>query len=103
MDRYPELRTAIKQNFGSIYQFIRESEVAKSTVEHLILGNLNEAAERNAQAKIQEALTRLRPDADLSEIWIRQEPQEKNNLVMEIPSGAKRLRINLGKVDVTFE
>lgn len=95
MDRFPSLRQMISEEFGTVYQFARETGIPKATVIHLLLGNLGERAEVKAQERIEEAFGRLRPERNLSGLWIRQDPQEANNLVLEIPPGTRKMRINI--------
>ena len=115
MDRYPNLRAKIKQEFGSIYQFCRETKLPPATVKHLILGNLGDRAEAKAKGLIEKAFEgrlgpgpttdRCPPSAvigHLPGLWIRQDPKEMNNLVLEVPPGTKMVRINW-TVSITFE
>lgn len=102
MDRYPNLRTLINAEFGGINKFCREAGLPAATVKQLILGNLGELADLNARNRVEEALLRLRPELNMNGVWARQDPKDKNNLVIKIPEGAKTIRITW-TVTISFE
>lgn len=102
MDRYPGLRAAIKEEFGSIYQFCRETDTPQATVKHLILGNLGKTAETNAVERVDGLFMKFRPELNRAGLWIRQDPQQANNLVVKIPPGTTQMRVNVA-VDFKFE
>lgn len=102
MDRYPNLRTVIKAEFGSVYRFCKESALPEGTVKHLILGNLGERAEGKARRRVEAGLLELRPQLDMNGVWARQDPKDKNNLVVEVPEGARTVRIHY-TVSISFE
>lgn len=92
----------IKAEFGSIYKFCRETELPPATVKMLILGNLGSAAEANAVNRVNEALRAHRPHLDMSGVWARQVPAQKNNLVIEVPQGKRAIEITF-TVSVNFK
>jgi len=102
MDRYPNLRTLLNAEFGSIYRFCREADLPQSTVKHLILGDLGPAAELNAIRRVEAALMKLRPELDLNGVWAKVERRGKNELVVEVPEGTRRIRLSW-TVTISFE
>lgn len=102
MDRFPNLRAVINAQFGSVYKFCQATGLPQSTVKMLILGKLNTVAEVNARRKVDDALRRLQPDLNMNGVWARQDPQEKNNLVVEVPPGTKAVEIHF-TVSISFQ
>jgi|Deesub1362B_J571_1020462.scaffolds.fasta_scaffold27750_1 hypothetical protein len=91
MDRYPNLRSVLVAEFGSVYRFCKEAGLPESRVKHLILGDLGPLAETRNRLRVEKALKRLRPSLNLNGIWAKFEPETVSERIEVV--GRRRLRI----------
>lgn len=68
MKKYGFLEDVLREEFGSIWIFSKESGIPRSTLSMVINGKYG-SDEREIQKRIIEKLKKLRPGIDISHIW----------------------------------